>query len=120
MELWKTSQIAKFNEFSKAKPSVMKLERVLIHCLLENILKEYFHFTPYNTISYIVTGRRATAVRSNRVRVTRNMSTGKSAKKSCKYPTMTLSGLQRNVSSERLTTPGIAGITGLRGDEISC
>ena len=118
VDLWKTSQIAKCNEFSKAKPSVMKLERVLIHCLLENILKEYFHFTPYNTISYIVTGRRATAVRSNRVRVTRNISTGKSAKKSCKYPTMTLSGMQRNVSSERLTTPGNAGITGLRGDEM--
>ena len=29
---------------------------------------------------------------------------------------MTLSGMQRNVS--RLTTPGIAGITGLRGDEM--
>lgn len=119
VELWKTSKVAKSSEFSKAKPSVMKLERVLIHCLLENILKEYFHFTPYNTISYIVTGRRATAVRSNRVRVTRDISAGKSAKKICKYPTLTLSEMPRNVSSERLTMSDFGNITGLTGDEMS-
>ena len=119
VELWKTSQVAKSNEFSKTKPSVIKLERILIHCLLENILKEYFHFTPYNTISYIVTGRRATAVRSNRVRVTRDTSARKSAKKICKYPTLTLSVMQRNVLSERLTMSGIGSITGLTRDEMS-
>lgn len=35
-------------------------ETVLAHLLLEGYLKEDFHFTPYNTISYLLPGRNPT------------------------------------------------------------
>ncbi|ESN99050.1 hypothetical protein HELRODRAFT_162528 [Helobdella robusta] len=34
-------------------------ERILIHLLLEGYLREDFHFTPYNTISYLLPGSRS-------------------------------------------------------------
>ena len=37
-------------------------ERVIIHLLLEGVLREDFHFTPYSTISYILPGPKAKAV----------------------------------------------------------
>jgi len=37
-------------------------ETVLAHLLLEGYLKEDFHFTPYNTISYLLPGDRSAAV----------------------------------------------------------
>ena len=33
-----------------------KAERVIVHLLLNGFLREDFHFTPYNTISYILPG----------------------------------------------------------------
>lgn len=32
-------------------------EKVLIHLLLEGYIREDFHFTPYNTISYVLPGK---------------------------------------------------------------
>ena len=42
-------------------------ERVIMHMILEGVLKEDFHFTPYSTISYLVAGPRANAVKTGRV-----------------------------------------------------
>ena len=53
-----------------AQRTVEKCERILIHALLEGVLKEEFHFTPYSTISYIGLGRKADAVRRGLLKVT--------------------------------------------------
>ena len=69
VETWKTTPTAKSPHFSKNKPDVEKLEKALMHSLLENVLKEDFHFTAYTTISYITTGRRAGLVRGNKAKI---------------------------------------------------
>lgn len=45
-------------------------EKILVFMLLEGYVKEDFHFTPYNTISYIECGPRAGQVASARLAVT--------------------------------------------------
>lgn len=50
--------------------SVEKCERILVHALLEGVLKEDFHFTPYSTISYIGLGRKAIAVQKGLLKIT--------------------------------------------------
>lgn len=37
-------------------------ERVVVYLLLEGVLREDFHFTPYSTISYILAGPNAKLV----------------------------------------------------------
>ena len=39
-------------------------ERVLVYAIMEEVLKEEFHFTPYSTISYIGPGRKAEWVKA--------------------------------------------------------
>ena len=46
-----------------------KCERILVHALLEGVLKEEFHFTPYSTISYMGLGRKAKAVKNGFLKV---------------------------------------------------
>ena len=57
--------------------SVEKCERILIHALLEGVLKEDFHFTPYSTISYIGLGRKAIAVQKGLLKIAMKSATGK-------------------------------------------
>lgn len=45
-------------------------EQVLLHAILEGVLKEEFHFTPYSTISYIGLGRKATGIKQGILRIT--------------------------------------------------
>lgn len=87
VDAWKTTDCAKLPSFSKNKPDSEKLERALMHCLLENVLKEDFHFTAYTTICYITTGRRAGLVRANKVKIVVEM-----MKKKAKptYPNMSV------------------------------
>lgn len=47
--------------------SVDSCEHVIMNMLLEGVLKEDFHFTPYSTISYLVAGPRANALKSGRL-----------------------------------------------------
>lgn len=42
---------------------VEKCEKILVNAILEGVLKEEFHFTPYSTISYVGLGRKAAAVK---------------------------------------------------------
>ena len=57
--------------------SVEKCERILVHALLEGVLKEEFHFTPYSTISYIGLGRKAIAMQKGLLTITMKSATGK-------------------------------------------
>ena len=57
--------------------SVEKCERILVHALLEGVLKEDFHFTPYSTISYIGLGRKASAVKKGLLKITLKSATEK-------------------------------------------
>ena len=61
----------KMMELSKRKDKLTAFERdqVLVHCILEGILKEEFHFTPYSTISYVALGRKSAAVKSGHLTV---------------------------------------------------
>lgn len=47
-------------------------EEIILHAILEGVLKEEFHFTPYSTISYIGLGRKAAGVKKGVVRVAVN------------------------------------------------
>ena len=49
---------------------VERCEKILISALLDGVLKEEFHFTPYSTISYIGLGRKAVAVKNGMLKVT--------------------------------------------------
>lgn len=51
------------------KLSAMERERLLVHCILEGVLKEEFHFTPYSTISYMALGKNSAAVKSGHLKV---------------------------------------------------
>ena len=67
------------------KFSIAKCEAILLQAILDGILKEEFHFTPYSTISYVGLGRKAAAVKmgilivSRRVRPSTPGSKGSSA-----------------------------------------
>ena len=96
VDLWKTSSVAK--ELANTKPSIVKLEKVLVHCLLENIFKEDLHFTPYNTISYIVNGPKAFGVQCNRVTVTMETIVRGSGTPICCYPTGKDTGIRTGLT----------------------
>jgi ATP-dependent DNA helicase Q1 len=49
-------------------------QRFVIHLLLDNILKEDFHFTPFSTISYLVPGPRAPNALGGEISVTMALS----------------------------------------------
>ena len=51
---------------------VEKCERILVYAILEGVLKEEFHFTPYSTISYVGLGRKAAAVKKGLMAVELN------------------------------------------------
>jgi ATP-dependent DNA helicase Q1 len=101
IEAWKNSPIAK-GEFAKAKPTVLKLEKVLGFCLLENILKEDLHFTPYGTVTYILPGAKSHSVRDNRTPVTMEMPVEGKGRFICRYPICT----QTDTTSVRTSTGG--------------
>lgn len=65
MELWR----GKGGGGSGATLSHETCERILVHAVLEEVLKEEFHFTPYTTISYIGMGRKAEGVKSGAIKV---------------------------------------------------
>lgn len=104
IEAWRSSTIATTSEaFSRNRPSVGKLEKVLVYCLLENILQESFHFTPYNTISYIVLGKKADTVRLNRLTITMKVAS-KSSLLFTKHSELPLSTGNQSSSCSWLTT----------------
>ena len=81
---------------SELETSVYSLWRILMLALLEGVLKEDFHFTPYSTISYIVPGRKAGVVRSGSLKLllpTRNV------RGSCKSSVMRGITISTNVKS---------------------
>lgn len=49
--------------------STEKCERILVHAILEDVLKEDFHYTPYSTISYMGIGRKAAVVKMGRLKI---------------------------------------------------
>ena len=68
--------------------TVESCEHVIVNMLLEGVLKEDFHFTPYSTISYLVVGPRANALKTGRL----SLSIKRVSAKSSPYPnTVTLS-----------------------------
>jgi ATP-dependent DNA helicase Q1 len=66
MEIWQ-------QKLKKLKPpsalSVEDRESILLHALVEGVLKEEFHFTPYSTISYIGVGRKAHNVKRSTTKI---------------------------------------------------
>ena len=64
VEAWKPPQ-----SMASVKKNVNDLERVLIYCVIEGVLKEEFHFTPYSTISYITPARKAAIVQAGKMKV---------------------------------------------------
>lgn len=60
-------------------------ERVIIHLLLEGVLREDFHFTPYSTISYVLPGSKARVVQSGTKRIFMNFRTNSRQKKVSGY-----------------------------------
>ena len=59
LELWRSQ--------GKVTLTVESCEHVIMNMLLEGALKEDFHFTPYSTISYLVLGPRANALKTGRL-----------------------------------------------------
>ena len=60
-------------------------ERVIIHLLLEGVLREDFHFTPYSTISYVLPGSKARVLQSGTKRIFMNFRTNSRQKKVSGY-----------------------------------
>jgi len=56
-------------------------ERVVVYLLLEGVLREDFHFTPYSTISYLVPGPNAKLVQKFGKRVSMDFRVDSSSKK---------------------------------------
>ena len=59
LELWKGKGCGSLTTSS--------CEQVIMNMIIQGILKEDFHFTPYSTISYLVAGPRANAIKSARM-----------------------------------------------------
>ena len=67
IDLLKSSNAAK--KVAKDKVTGKKLEFVLARCLMDHIVQEDYHFTPYTTISYVVPGPKSYALKSKRLSV---------------------------------------------------
>ena len=67
MDLWQQ----RLRKMKKKSPSLSTEDRehVLLTAIVDGVLKEDFHFTPYSTISYIGLGRKAQAVKRGIARV---------------------------------------------------
>ena len=70
MESWRGQGSHKLAHISASKMSITECEALLLHSMLEGVLKEDFHFTPYNTICYIGLGRKAGLVKKGIARIT--------------------------------------------------
>ena len=73
LELWKGKGCSPLTTSS--------CEQVIMSMIIEGVLKEDFHFTPYSTISYIVAGPRANAIKTGRMSLRIITSTNTSAAK---------------------------------------
>lgn len=49
--------------------SAEQCERMLVSALLQGVLKEEFHFTPYSTISYVGLGKKANSVKRGLIKI---------------------------------------------------
>lgn len=65
MDLWQQ----KSRKLKTPPLSTEDREHVLLEAIMEGVLKEDFHFTPYSTISYIGLGRKAQAVKRDITKV---------------------------------------------------
>ena len=54
----------------KQSLSLQSCEDLILHAIIQGVLKEEFHFTPYSTISYIGLGSKARALKRNAVKIT--------------------------------------------------
>ena len=70
-------------------------EEIILHAVLEGVLKEEFHFTPYSTISYVGLGRKAAGVKKGVVRVTVKRITQQTAPTSSKKHKSTTDTLEQ-------------------------
>ncbi|XP_071493207.1 ATP-dependent DNA helicase Q1-like [Diadema antillarum] len=64
-ELMSKKGVAPLDKDVAKTMKISDYEHIIAHLLLEGYLKEDFHFTPYNTISYVVPGSKARLVSSN-------------------------------------------------------
>ena len=95
IELWR-------NKSKQSSLSVEDCEHILLHAIVEDILAEDFHFTPYSTISYLKLGHNAEAVKRNLRRVIvkkRTLDSGTTSK----------SGVPMHKECTKLTTESVAG-----------
>lgn len=71
LEAWhgKGSKNLKVSDLPRPELSPVDCQRFVIHLVLERILNEDFHFTPYSTISYLVPGIRAAIVLDDKTSV---------------------------------------------------
>lgn len=92
-------------------------ERVIIHLLLEGVLREDFHFTPYSTISYVLPGSKARVVQSGTKRIFMNFRTNSPQKKIKKKTrkralnSSNLDGRNGTVSKKNATDPNVKSFT---------
>lgn len=102
VDSWKNSKVAR-NISKEERPTARQLEYMLALCLMRGVLREEYHFTPYNTISYTVKGARAHAVMNNRL--TMQMSVIPDTTSSIRYP------MKRKVERGSATTSVPESIT---------
>ncbi len=84
IDLLKSSNAAK--NIAKDKVTGKKLEFVLARCLMDRIVQEDYHFTPYNTISYVVPGAKSYALKSKRLSVKIQTVSSSVGQDKLKYP----------------------------------
>ena len=73
IEAWKKQQKKSSKSGSSEETKCdtdSKRELILLHAIVEGVLKEEFHFTPYSTISYIGLGRKASGVKAGLLKIT--------------------------------------------------
>ena len=59
-------------------------EEIILHAILEGVLKEEFHFTPYSTISYIGLGRKVAGLKKGVIKLSLKRLARQTASTSCK------------------------------------
>lgn len=115
VEVWKkkTSNVSMALSGEAACDADTRREEIILHAVLEGVLKEEFHFTPYSTISYIGLGRKAAGVKRGILRVIMKhmvRETGSLSGKRCKSTTSTLEQADKLASdSSHSTVPAGAG-----------
>lgn len=110
VEVWKkkTSNVSMTLSGEAACDADTRREEIILHAVLEGVLKEEFHFTPYSTISYIGLGRKAAGVKRGILRVTMKhvaQETGSSSSKMYKSTTSTLEQADKLASDSSHSTP---------------